>query len=448
MSRSKEEKALIPKYSSNIFGHLDHDVAGAIANHLPVKELLNLMFASIMTYNLFRPKLNMLLAFRARVCVVQGDADNLALIAKHKPAVLFDKGQVTDPRGRIFSHVSAYQLLIFLCDKNMKDKIKRLIPANLTTIRQAQEAEVDKGGVDLIKLDFDPLLMKEQNFKSITEFKTAYTLFDGTQQEVNFSLLENPDGIIYYQDDKNVVHFYYANQTTKEIKKLNVCLNSEEDAKAWDAFKASFKDMENNAGRRSSDAEHQLIEKTLKCSLQRKGIQYEHNGIRYRDSRSTFRLINAYRIYIRLCDEAEQNDQRDKAHTYWREGVGKAQGEEMWLLQRICEKGRPFHPFPVNFNDFKREATFYNFHSGKEEFVFVDGKLVVGLGSDFALYKAWRARARAVQAAGAAMVDLIAAWRFIEDAKANIIELEQVPEPNLQASPKLEKDCEISLKPI
>ena len=194
--------------------------------------------------------------------------------------------------------------------------------------------------------------------------------------------------------------------------------------------------MENNSGRRSSHEEHQLIAKLLGCTLQRQGIECEHHEKRYRDSVSPFNLINTYRACIRLQDEERNNlrNDRGKADAYWRTVVGKCQGEEIWILQRICE-GKPFYPFHTNFNDFTRGVAFYNFLSGKNESALLHGKLVPGLGLDFGLCKtdydagpcAW---AVGHVPAGAAF-DLIAVLRLVKDAKANIIELEHEQSPDL-----------------
>ena len=436
MSHSKEEQSFIPKDSNNNFRLLPNDIVGELADYLSVQDLIKLMKASITTYNLFKPNLNRALALKALVCVVQGDVDGLVLIAQHKPAVLFDKGEVTDPRQRTFYQVSAYQLILFLCDEDMKDQILSKIPEEFTLTCKQQYAEMGSGGTDLIKLDRDPLLVAEEHFKGITEFKINYTLFDNTQHELTFPLLENPDGIIYYQDKKTQeVQFYYANRETKEIKKLSDCVTSEKEQYELEQFKASFDSMENNSGRRSSNAEHQLIAKTLQCTLHRKGILYEQNGILYRDSRTGFNLINRYRTCVRLYEEAEHNGQWDKAHAFWREGVGKAQGEEMWLLQRVCEENRPFYPPPTHFKGFKRGFVFYNFDSENEEFIFNDGKLAAGLGSDFSLYKGRVRVARGSYGCGGAdAADLIAVFRLVEDAKANIVTLKQELGSSLQRS--------------
>lgn len=416
MSRSKAEKVLEPKDTSSVFSLLTEDVVGVIASHLSVTDELNVMRSSITTHNLFKPNLN---AIKARNCVVQGDLDTLKLIAQRNLSALFQKGHTTDPRERTFYNASAYQLIQILCDVDMKNYTTPLITDEYKTIRQLQFDEMGSGGADLIKLDRDPLVVAYECFKGLTEFKQTFTLSDGTVKELTFPLLENVDGIIFYQDANKEVHFYYVNRETKEINPLEPCFTSEEDKTLFAAFKASFESMENNSGRRSSDAEHQLIKKLMQIQLHRQGIHYEHQGIRYRDSCTAFNLIHAYRKSIRLYDEAEQNNQYEKAHTYWCEGVGKAQGEEMWLLQRICEENRPFHPLPEHFKEFKRAVTFYDWMADKKESGFAVGKLVVGLGSDSALYKGWCDNPvwASFSSAYVSMMDLIAVCQLVEDAK-------------------------------
>lgn len=440
MPGSKGEKSLIPNDSNNIFRLLPKDIVGKMAYHLSVQDLINSMKASKTTYSLFKPDLNRALGLKARLCVVQGDVDGLLLIAQHLPAALFLKGDVTDPRQRHFYQVSAYQLILFLCDDDMKMQIISQIPEEFALTCEQQEAEMGRGGADLIKLDRDPLLLAGEHFKGITEFKITYREFHnmlGQERKLTFPLLENPDGIIYYQDKKTQeVQFYYANRNTKEIKKLGTCVNSEKEQEEWEQFKASFDSMENNSGRRSSNAEHQLIAKMLQCTLHRQGIQYEHNGVLYCDSRTGFNLINRYRTCIRLYEEAQKSGQRDKADAFWREGVGKAQGEEMWLLQRICEN-RPFCSPPTDFKGFKRGFGFY--YAITLELVFNNGKLDETLGSVFALCKGRFDHATANigiigQFRSWITPDLIAVLQLVEDAKANIVTLNPKQDSSLRKS--------------
>ncbi len=319
----------------------------------------------------------------------------------------------------------------------MKKTIDPLIPEELRKKRQEQYAELGSGGADLIKLDFDPLEAAEKDFNTILRFKTTYTLLGCKQKEVTFPLFENKDAIIYYQDENSNVNFYYANRETKAIKKLSVCANTK-DTQAFEVFKLSFTDMENNSSRRSSNTEHQLIETMLQCKLHREGIEYEQDGIRYRDSRTSFRLINAYRTCIRFYEESENNEQFRKANNYWCKNVGKAQGEEMWLLQRICVEYHPICPLPPNFDNFKRGVRIYNhtpyLHTTPND-VLLDGKLVIDLGLNFAIYKGRNGAGFHSDGGFAVMsavdMDLIAICCLVESAKANVIECEQ--EQDLQS---------------
>ncbi len=108
MSRGKEEQSFL--------GVLNEDVAGVLARSLSVNHILNLMSACNTTYRLFKPSLNSCLGM-AQTWVVQGNPDELAKIAKHKPEALFERRQVTDLRGRIFPSISAYQRIssLFFC---------------------------------------------------------------------------------------------------------------------------------------------------------------------------------------------------------------------------------------------------------------------------------------------------------------------------------------------
>ena len=430
MSRDKDDQSL----TQNVFETLNEDVARVIASHSSVNHIVNLMSVCKTTYHFFKPNLALVLARKAQTCVVQGNPDGLALIAKHKPEALFEKGRVIDLRGRIFPSISAYQLYTFLCDADMKKTIDPFIPEGLRKTRQEQYAELGSGGADLIKLDFDPLEAAGKDFNSIITFKTTFTLYDGINAEVPFTfpLFENKDAIIYYKDKNSNVNFYYANRETKAVKKLSAYASTEEDSEAFEAFTLSFAEMENNSSRRSSNTEHLLIETMLQCKPHRDGIEYEQDDIRYRDSRTPFRLINAYRTCIRLYEEATVNDQWDKANKHWCEVVGKAQGEEMWLLQRICED-QPFYPLPNNFDNFKRGVGIYADNDNHIEDLLLDGKLVVDLGLNFALYKGNFNYADGYKEVSDdhAVTDLPAICRLVERAKANVIECEQ--EQDLQS---------------
>lgn len=443
MSQSKQDQ-LTTEISSEGVDFTDEIlfpevIENAIGGQIPLnQDILSVYTTSKKLMGIFQLRMDL---WKALVCVVEGDVGTLITLVRKNPGVLFQKGQVRAPRGQTYDNVSPYQLITFLCDDDMKAQIMPLIPAdlNLTKIRKAQYAEIDSGGADLVKLDFDPLLITYTEFKNITEFKTQVNVF-GTSTDITFSLLENPDGILYWKDANGEVNFYYANCQTETVIPLVPEVISPEEQEALNQFKRSFDAMEKNSSRRSTDKEHQLITILMQRTLHRKGIRYTWNGESYCDSRTQFQLINNYRTCIRLYEEAGNDaDKWYKADIYWREGVGKAQGEEMWLLERLCEKDRPFYPLPLNFKDFKRGFAFYNWDTSLDEAAFTLGKLVVGLGSDFSLYKGPGGRPACLRAPRAAagprlVLDLFAVCRLVEDAKANIIESGRELEPNFQTS--------------
>ncbi|MFT4058023.1 MAG: hypothetical protein QM652_00580 [Legionella sp.] len=317
----------------------------------------------------------------------------------------------------------------------MKKQLLPLIPDNFKTTCQMQTTELGRGGADLVKLDRAPLVMASEDFTELTQFKQTVVLPDGTQHEVSFPLLENPDGIVYYTDSNKMVNFYYIKYATKEIVPIEPIFTSEEDKTLFEAFKHSFDAMENNSSRRSSNVEHQLITRLFQYTLHRQGILYEQNGIQYCDNRTAFSLINAYRTSIRLYNEAEQNNLWKTAHSHWREGVGNAQRKIVWLLQRLCERNRSFYPILAQFDDFNREVK-----SGletKEVAAVVEGKIIAGLGSTFALYKSEGiTMARRCRWPGYShlLVDLVVVWRLIDDAKANIMKQSHESKLDFQAS--------------
>ncbi len=277
MSHEKDDQSLTP----NVFGALNEDVAGVIASHSSVNTVLNLMYVSKTTYHLFKPSLTLVLAMKAQACVIKGDWDGLAKIAGHKSDALFEKLPVA---GLGFSciayNLSPYQLYIFC--KGNKEEIELLIPERLKEKLKAQHAELGVGGPDLVMISFDPIEAAEEAAKSIFIGGEGSPYFP----QIEKSLLENKDGIIFYLDEKkNKVNFYYANRETKEISKLKWAYPSypEEEQETFGKFIESFLGMEDNSSRRSSDAEHELIKKVLNRELHRDGIQYELRGIRYHD---------------------------------------------------------------------------------------------------------------------------------------------------------------------
>ena len=396
MSESKQDKTLsfdITHSSGETHPmNVTEDYVNDMRRFLTFKDATSLALTNKRNFNFYKP----LLAGRqgaelALTYIGQGRMDLLYKLIEKHPFLLFEKyPEIKAPRGQIYFDLSPFQFMAFYCDTGLMTcadgkniKILSLIPKEFNEIRQAQYDEMNCGGADLIKMDKNPKELLD--FNEVLQFKETYTIL-GNQQEVSFSLLENTDGIIRYQ-----ANFYYVNKNTQKIEPLKICLNSD-DEEAFAKFQTSFEGMPDNSSRRSSDDEHRLIRRVLQCTLVRKGIRYEDNGIRYRDSQASFNnLINAYRICISLCAKAVQGNNNqalwDKADAYWRHHVGTAQAKSpIWILQRYCEK-KPFYPAPENFDNFIRELTFDNWVSPKDNSVLVGGLIVAGLGSDFALFK-------------------------------------------------------------
>lgn len=431
MSGSKTEKFFVDEYNFDSYHPMNanKDTANAIERYLPTQALANLSQTSRNHFFFYSPHLERReLAEKAQYHIVRADLIPLIPLIQPNPRVLFEKCEkITGLRGQTYYNASPYQLINFLCDDDMKKQCMALIPEGFSALRDSQYAEVDCGGADLIKIDRDPYEIKnELGFKGLTHYKKIYTLFDKTQ-EITFRLLENTDGIICYQNQ-----LFYVNQEKEILEFLDDSLSPE----AFEQFKTSFADMEDNSGRRSSEEEHKLIEKLFDRSLVRKGILYEQNGIFYRDSYTPFNIVPVYRKYIRLCEEAAQIGNWQEVALFWDEDVRLAQEQEIWILRRICERNKPFYPFkPENFVNFERECVLVNWHKYTEEPVFVDGLLTE---RNFAFYKGEWSMGRpndirfpCVNHLGAA-ADLVAISWLIENAKTN--GMEWTPEPAKQVN--------------
>jgi hypothetical protein len=351
------------------------------SHEMPLSRMVDLCCLSKNHYTLFQPLLNDAKdAYPLLVNVVQGNPDALKKQVLSNPRNFFKKGQITDHDEQTFYNVSPFQLMFFLCDDDMIRQIMPLIPPmyrftsdgkeveiDLEARGKKQYAEIDTGGADLVKMDRDPTKLK---FIQVTRFITSLTIEENRSEQIIFPLLENPDGIIYYQNSSTKLeHLYYANQKTQTVTELNP-RPSAKDQEALDRLRASLAAMENNSSRRSSNAEHELIARAMQRRLSRKGITYDHNGVIYCDNRIQFRLINNVRKYIRLY----QMEAHMEARSYLCPGIGGAQRQVLWVLQRICELDRPFQPKPdFKKSPFRRGFTVYNSDTYNIESVCLDG---------------------------------------------------------------------------
>lgn len=443
MSESKQDRSLstVDNQSQPITQLLNYsDIVSVFSNYLPVKELSRLVQVSTGFNQFFQTNFN---KRTAPTYVVEGNPVSLIKTIILDPSQLFViHKEIIAPLGQRYFNLSLFQLMTFLCDDDMKTQImglesviEYLKDEKKKAIREQQYSQIDCGGADLIKLDQDPLkIWKEQGLKGLTHYKTTFTFYDNTEHEVTFPLLKNPDGIACYPDEHGEMRFCYINQADPEnptIESLDNYLILEEDKEEFVQFKASFDAMEMHSSCRSSIKQHKLIEKVFKHTLVQRGIEYEDKGIRYCDYRTPFNLVNALRKCVRLYKEGNWAE-GDKC---WRDEVGKAQGEEMWLLQRICEENRPFYPLNINHKDFIRCCMIekYNANKGGYEKISVFDRGVVKI-SDLAIYKAPRGGAgrgvagRVARCAG--LVDLVAICWLIENAKENVIESK--PEQEVQ----------------
>ncbi|MCX7116048.1 MAG: hypothetical protein NTW08_09105 [Gammaproteobacteria bacterium] len=401
---------------------LSLEVMGVVADYLPAKDEGRLSASSTRHHGLFARTANVR---HLLTCVVQADLDGLKVLVAKNPGSIFEKARhITTPAGDTYHKLSTFQAMTFICDADMKRQIMGMVMPYMTEemgrIRQIQYAEIDSGGADLVKLDRDPTTLPFSEIKSWIDRTTL------PETPLSIPLLENKDGLIFYDDG-----LYYANQALLQVTQLNV------DEEALAQLKPLFTHMIDNSARRSSDKDHQLIEKLLKhpetnkpLTLSRKGIRYVHEDVSYHDHRIEFRLPTVYRRYFPLITQGSADHNWDPVEQFWLNEINGAQKEVLWLLQRFCEPNRPFYPPPdFNASPFVRGFEIHNWSSWQFELVFSGGRFSGDFESSLvSIYKATGARrAGARGAAGpefsGVRLDFAASLRLIEDGKANVVEL-------------------------
>lgn len=366
--------------------------------------------------------------------VVEGEPAKLIQLVQTDPRLLFKKGQIKDPAGQVFYNVSAYQMMKYLYDEDMIAQVMPHVPEKITNkqglqidlkaIQKEQDQTLQGGGADLITLNFDPT--NPPDFDKILRYTDTkeYTI-NGRLHRVTFSLMENPDAILYYEDTDGNPHWYYANRETETINRIQPRPETKEDKQQFANLEQSICAMENNSARRSSDAEHSIIKKVMQKSLVRYGIQYEQDGQCFCDTHHDFnRLYNAYRKCTRLYEQEEEVE-GDKVLC---KELGRAQKEVMWLLQWYCEENQLLVPLPdFKSPPFRRSLQIKNWVDYRMEYICSDfamykngesGGLAVVNSESFSGTVGWRGRS----AARDLILNLIAVNRLVEDAKANVIE--------------------------
>lgn len=406
------------------------------APDMPLKKMAELAASSKTMHDLFQPIINEAkLAEPLLKAVVEGNPKQLIELMKDNPELLFKKGQIKDWAGHVFYHVSAYQMMKYLCDDDMFAKVMLLVPEKLTNekggqinfkaLQKEQSQVLQQGGADLIKLDFDPTNLPD--FDRILQHTETYMLPRNQSYPVTFSLIENPDAILYYKDADGKSSWYYANRDARSIELIQPQLQTKEEAVIFSELEKSMDAMESNSARRSTDDEHDIIAKTMQKRLVRGGIQYEHNGKFYRDTHYDFnRHYNAYRKCIRLYSQ----NKWDECNEVWCKEVGSVQKEVMWLFQRYREKNRPFFPLPdFRSSPFEREVIIQ--HSGGNSVENIDSlrDVATGFGSSAPIYKGATSGLHLSSVGSpsganghACRLDLVAVNRLVEDAKVNVAE--------------------------
>lgn len=294
------------------------------------------MFGKDHNESFFSPILNSVHFYL--LAVVEANPDRLIELMRDDSSLIFAKGKITDLARHTFYDVSPYQLMIFLSDYDMCQRTIQFIlnesdPEMILKLKE-QLLEIDIGGADLVRVNRNP---EELSFDDLVQHDVEYQV-SGDLYKETFMLLENPDGIVYYQDEDGR-HLYYVNKEDKEVIKLEV---SPEQHLALRDLYSSLDSLEDNSSRRSSNVEYNLIVDILKVSLRRKGIDYTYKGVDYCDTRFNFNVIyNSYKKAIRLYGKSRVDD----ANTAWIE-LGMRQKELLWLLQFFCQSGMSFSPNP------------------------------------------------------------------------------------------------------
>lgn len=192
-----------------------------------------------------------------------------------------------------------------------------------------------------------PSLLPFDNLRRVT---LDLSLDEEYKKNKTISLLENPNGLLFYRDTSNTVHWFFACQKTEQIIPVNyeaICSYTEQ--MEYDALVRKMDAMPFMSARRSSDDEHALISKVLHyyaqsgesypVILERNGIQYIRGAVSYHDTQHDFnRLINAYRTCIECL---EKNEAPEVADTLWTRQMGRLQTEVLWLLKAFSDTGLP-----------------------------------------------------------------------------------------------------------
>jgi len=253
-----------------------------------------------------------------------------------------------------FYDVSPFQLIYFYCDIDMLNHIMRVISPLSATHSKLIETQLQilgfEGPANIVKVNkcpVDPTF----RFNDILYYKKSYQIGASNPsitQEVTHLLLENQNGVIYFKDSQNQIHWYRADIHTQTIEVLEIKNNTLK-SKEQNDFNQMIHDldqMEDMSAKRTSQHEHRLLTKIFNFSIHQEGITFDLEGIRFKSGCYDFnRQDNAYRKSHRLFIEKKQ----DAGKQACVEQLGHMQKECAWKLLRLNDENLLNDPLSVDY---------------------------------------------------------------------------------------------------
>ncbi len=308
-----------------------------------------------MTYRLFKPAITLQELLNA---VIWSDAegksaDTVENILRNHPDLLFKKGRITkqgittEPGKTLYEQTyddaSAFQLILFTGDMYLLEQIKPFITEENREKAKAQRDELHGGGSDLVKLAH---IKEGAHVKDISELSyhelTRFVEKDenghvkteadehGVLREITYPLLQNKNGVVAYNDHHYYISLNHKTKTVEEIKPIYFETTCPQKQEQINQLIADFSRIEINSGQRSTNQQHDLIQKMTGIALERKGLRYKRGDHAYQNTQSESLIVVALRQYIRLWNAAREMDQNENGeHDAWLAAWRKA--DEAWL---------------------------------------------------------------------------------------------------------------------
>lgn len=247
--------------------------------------------------------------------------DRMTITDKLKKAVLnhaTKAGHTPILYEQTYYDVSPFQLILFLGDLYLLDKIKPFITEENRNKAQQQCDELNVGGSDLVKIGViqDGDRIKDIRKLSYLELTRCVEEHRGNSMRSSaYCLQENKDAVVLYN---NLFFHVSLNHDTKTVTNIEaITVQSIE-------LLSLFNRMSMNTSRRSTDQEHRLIAASTGIQLERKGIRYKREKDDYQDCKAESLIIQAAINYSRLWTIADEQTPRGGA---WQLGPDHIQAE-------------------------------------------------------------------------------------------------------------------------